>query len=46
MRMENTRGGWILYVIVLSLNFLIAEEKVVVAKTHWIMEDVRLNQTI
>ena len=35
--MENTQRIWILYVIVLSLNYLTAEEGAAAAKRHFII---------
>lgn len=36
--MRNTQGAWILYVIVLSLNFLIADTQMTAAGKHWIVK--------
>lgn len=44
--MENTQGIWILSVIVLSSNFLIADEEMTAAKIYWIKEIDGLNQSI
>lgn len=34
--MENTQGVWIIYINVLTLNFL-------ATKKHWVMKTTRLN---
>ena len=44
--MKNAQRIWILYVIVLSLNCLTAEEKTLAAKRHLIMNAVVLIQPI
>ena len=41
--MENTQGAWILNLIVLSLNVLIAEEQMKAAESHGIIKTVKLN---
>ena len=44
--MENTQKIWILYAIFLSLNCLIAEEKLTTAKIHLIISAAKLIQLI
>ena len=44
--MENTQRVWILYVIVLSLNCLTAEERATAAKRHLIINAAELIQHI
>lgn len=44
--MENTQGVWILCVIVLTLNILIADKQMIAAKRHCIVKAARLNQSI
>lgn len=44
--MENSLRVWILYVIVLSLDFLNANKETTTAKVNWIIKTAELKQTI
>lgn len=44
--MENAQKVWILYDVLLILNFLIGDEQTVATESHQIMRSVNLNQTI
>ena len=44
--MENTQRIWILYAILLSLNCLIAEERITATKIHLIINAAKLIQLI
>lgn len=44
VKVENTQGIWILYDVLLTLNFLNAnEQKTIAAERHSIMESATLN---
>lgn len=44
--MGNTQEVWILYGIVLTLAFLIADEQTIGAKIHQIIKTTKLNQPL
>lgn len=43
VKIENAWGVWILYIVMLSLNFLIADILEITIKRHWIMKADGLN---